>query len=67
MKTLNEKIDIFNTLVSAQKAFAKIESGQLLKSVDGFYLVDKSSEAKKQWPKQYLVLRTKTKEVKNGW
>lgn len=59
MKTINPKIEIFNTLASAQKAFAKIESGQLLKSIYGLYFVDTSFEAKKQWPKHYLVLRTK--------
>lgn len=59
MKTSNKEIEMFKTLVSAQKAFAKIESGQLLKSITGSYFVDKSWEAKKQWPKHYLVLRSK--------
>jgi hypothetical protein len=59
MKTINSKIEIFDTLAQAQKSFAKVESGQLLKSIYGKYLVDRSFEAKKQWPGQYLVLRTK--------
>lgn len=59
-KTSNKDIDIFTSLETANKAFTKTLSGDLLhaESYKAWY-IDRSKTAIKEWSKLYKLLDTK--------
>lgn len=57
-KTVNKDIDIFKSLSSAERAFNKETSADLLAAA-GSYFVDRSKTALKEWPKSYTLIKTK--------